>query len=86
MPNTPQAQSSLAGRQFVSTVAQGASAGGAGGLMLPSLFPGIATLIAAQADGAVAYGLLLFICVQIGVAAAILCAFVGWDPASSHRQ
>ena len=77
MPNTPHAQSSIASRQIMSTVAQGALAGAAGGAILPPLFPGVATVMAAQADTAVAYGLLLFVCVEIGVAAAILFAVLG---------
>lgn len=61
-------------RAVVATVAQGAAAGAGGGLVFPHLFPGIAALIAAQADGVLAYGLIFFMCVQIGVAASIMFA------------
>jgi hypothetical protein len=74
MVTTSRVASNVAARALLSTVAQGAAAGSACGLVLPALLPGIATLIAAQADIAVARAALFFMCMQIGVAAAVLFA------------
>ena len=74
MATTTRFASSAAARAMLSTIAQGGAAGTVCGLVLPALLPGIATLIAAQTDIVVAHALLIFMCVQIGVAAAVLLA------------
>ena len=74
MATTKRVASSAAARAMLSTTAQGAAAGTVCGLVLPGLLPGIATLIAAQTDIVVARALMIFMCMQIGVAAAVLFA------------
>ncbi len=66
-------------REVVRTIAHGAAAGAVGGCFLPLLSPEVARLIAAQADEVLAYGLIWFMCVQIGVTAAILFAVLDQD-------
>lgn len=70
----PTQRASAVGRDLLHSLAHGATAGATCGLFASLLAPGAAELIAAQGDPVLARALICFLCVQMGVAVALMIA------------